>query len=168
MTVLFCDQYCLAIARFKHEGSSFFQTWSSRNPSEALCVTIECKAAILLTSNSGFSPPHRHRAAKRAKRGKKNQVTSVGITSLVFVYIFSAQSICKTMSMKAMRTGRLGAALAWCLRSKVRHFIHISFIAEDTNLSNRSEPTSLSTKMFSFENAHFLLCFRRRPHNRKR
>ncbi|KAK2564164.1 Nuclear pore complex protein Nup85 [Acropora cervicornis] len=29
-----------------------------------------------------------------------------------------AQSICKTMSMNAMKAGRLGAALAWCLRSK--------------------------------------------------
>ena len=31
--------------------------------------------------------------------------------------------------MKAMRNGRLGAALAWCLRSKVRSCIHT--IAED-------------------------------------
>ena len=109
----------------------FFQTWLSRNPSEALCLTIEHKTAILLTSNSGFGPQCGHRAAKRAKRREKQYV---GITSLVFVFIFSAQSICKTMSMKAMRSGRLGAALAWCLRSKVRPFIHISFIAEDNEL----------------------------------
>ncbi|KAM7443264.1 Nucleoporin nup85 [Porites harrisoni] len=39
-----------------------------------------------------------------------------------------AQSICKSMSMKAMRSGRLGAALAWCLRSKDSTFA--AFISE--------------------------------------
>ncbi|XP_068761276.1 nuclear pore complex protein Nup85-like [Montipora capricornis] len=44
-----------------------------------------------------------------------------------------AQSICKTMSMKAMKSGRLGAALAWCLRSKdstFAAFISERFLAE--------------------------------------
>lgn len=39
-----------------------------------------------------------------------------------------AQSICKTMSMNAMKAGRLGAALAWCLRSKDSSFA--AFISE--------------------------------------
>ncbi|CAH3040149.1 unnamed protein product [Pocillopora meandrina] len=39
-----------------------------------------------------------------------------------------AQSICKTMSMNALRNGRLGAALAWCLRSKDSTFA--AFISE--------------------------------------
>lgn len=39
-----------------------------------------------------------------------------------------AQSICKTMSMKALKIGRLGAALAWCLRSKDSTFA--AFISE--------------------------------------
>lgn len=42
--------------------------------------------------------------------------------------LVQAQSICKSMSMKAMRSGRLGAALAWCLRSKDSTFA--AFISE--------------------------------------
>ncbi|RMX46657.1 hypothetical protein pdam_00019051, partial [Pocillopora damicornis] len=47
----------------------------------------------------------------------------------------SRRSICKTMSMNALRNGRLGAALAWCLRSKDSTFA--AFISESgTNFTH--------------------------------
>lgn len=86
LTRLFCFviSYCLAIVRLKQEGS-FFLMRSSRNASEALCLTIEHNAANLLA----FGPLYRHRAAKRAKSGNNTQVAkSCNNVWCIFVYIF--------------------------------------------------------------------------------
>ena len=36
------------------------------------------------------------------------------------LFVFAANSICKVMAMRAMKNGKLGSSLTWCLRSKVR------------------------------------------------
>ena len=54
----------------------------------------------------------------------KNDVTGRvilhSIADVLFMRTFAVQSICKIMGVRCSQDGRLGSALSWFLRSKVR------------------------------------------------
>ena len=39
---------------------------------------------------------------------------------VMFWLLYAVRSVCKVMAMRAFKRGRLGAALTWCIRGKVR------------------------------------------------